>query len=170
MIEGLDEAAEITVLGIGNIVLRDEGFGVRAAEYLRENYFFPDQVRILDGGTLGMELLRFVTGTRRLLILDAIRGDKAPGTVYRLEKDDVAVHFQSKLSAHEVGIQDILTLLTLTGKPVPEVVVLGAEPVDLSAGLELSAELSPLVPDLAARALSELKSWGIEAEPKSKER
>lgn len=170
MIEGLDEAAEITVLGIGNIVLRDEGFGVRAAEYLRENYFFPDQVRILDGGTLGMELLRFVTGTRRLLILDAIRGDKAPGTVYRLEKEDVAAHFQSKLSAHEVGIQDILTLLALTGKPVPEVVVLGAEPVDLSVGLDLSAELSPLVPDLAARALSELKSWGIEAEPKSKER
>ena len=117
-----------------------------------------------------MELLRFVAGTRRLLILDAIRGDKEPGTVYRLEKDDVAVHFQSKLSAHEVGIQDILTLLTLTGKPVPEVVVLGAEPVDLSAGLDLSAELSPLVPDLAARALSELKRWGIEAEPKSKER
>ena len=170
MIEGMDEAAEITVLGIGNIVLRDEGFGVRVAEYLGENYFFPEQVRILDGGTLGMELLRFVAGTRRLLILDAIRGDKAPGTVYRLEKEDVAAHFQSKLSAHEVGIQDILTLLALTGKPVPEVVVLGAEPVDFSAGLELSAELSPLVPNLAARALSELKSWGIEAEPKSKER
>ena len=92
MIEGLNEAAEITVLGIGNIVLRDEGFGVRVAEYLRENYFFPDQVRILDGGTLGMELLRFVAGTRRLLILDAIRGDKAPGTVYRLEKELSLIH------------------------------------------------------------------------------
>ena len=67
--------APVTVLGIGNIILRDEGFGVRAVEYLEEHFRFPHDVRLLDGGTLGPELLHFVTGTQKLLILDAVAGD-----------------------------------------------------------------------------------------------
>lgn len=167
MRDTLEEATEITVLGIGNIVLRDEGFGVRVAEYLAAHYTFPEQVQILDGGTLGMELLRFVGGTKRLLLLDAVRGEKAPGETYRLAGAEVAAHFQDKLSAHEIGIQDILTLLTLTGKPVPEVVVLGAEPVDMSAGMTLSPALSTLVPEMARRAVEELALWGVAAQKKS---
>ena len=120
----------------------------------------------MDGGTLGMELLRFVEGTKRLLLLDAVRGEKAPGETYRLAGAEVAAHFQDKLSAHEIGIQDILTLLTLTGKPVPEVVVLGAEPVDMSAGMELSPALSALVPEMANRAVEELALWGVAAAKK----
>ena len=86
--------APVTVLGIGNIILRDEGFGVRAVEYLEEHYRFSPDVRLLDGGTLGPELLHFLTGTEKLLILDAVSGDGAPGTVYRFENDAVMVHFQ----------------------------------------------------------------------------
>ena len=167
MTEGFGQATEITVLGIGNIVLRDEGFGVRVAEYLMAHYTFPEKVQVLDGGTLGMELLRFIDGTKRLLLLDAVRGDKAPGETYRLAGAEVAAHFQDKLSAHEIGIQDILTLLTLTGKPVPDVVVLGAEPVDLSAGMALSPAISALVPEMAQRAVEELALWGVAAEKKA---
>ena len=167
MRDTLEEATEITVLGIGNIVLRDEGFGVRVAEYLTAHYTFPEQVQFLDGGTLGMELLRCVADTKRLLLLDAVRGEKAPGETYRLAGAEVAVHFQDKLSAHEIGIQDILTLLTLTGKSVPEVVVLGAEPVDMSAGMELSPALSALVPEMARRAVEEMTLWGVAAQKKS---
>lgn len=167
MRDALEAATEITVLGIGNIVLRDEGFGVRVAEYLTAHYTFPDRVQILDGGTLGMELLRFIDGTKRLLLLDAVRGEKAPGETYRLSGAEVKAHFQDKLSAHEIGIQDILTLFTLTGKPVPEVVVLGVEPVDLSAGMTLSAALSPLVPEMAHRAVEELARWGVTATKKA---
>ncbi len=166
MRDGVEEATEITVLGIGNIVLRDEGFGVRVAEYLTAHYTFPAKVQVLDGGTLGMELLRFIDGTKRLLLLDAVRGEKAPGETYRLAGDEVAAHFQDKLSAHEIGIQDILTLLTLTGKPVPEVVVLGAEPVDMAAGMALSPALSALVPEMARRAVEELARWGVAAAKK----
>ena len=169
MTEGWEQATELTVLGIGNIVLRDEGFGVRVAEYLTEHYTFPQDVQVLDGGTLGMELLRFIDGTKRLLLLDAVRGEKAPGETYRLAGDAVAAHFQDKLSAHEIGIQDILTLLSLTGKPVPDVVVLGAEPVDLSAGMELSPALSALVPEMARRAVEELALWGVTVKEKAQE-
>ena len=78
--EQLVPVAPVTVLGIGNIILRDEGFGVRAVEYLEEHYRFSSDVRLLDGGTLGPELLHFLTGTEKLLILDAVSGDGAPAS------------------------------------------------------------------------------------------
>lgn len=156
----------VTVLGIGNIVLQDEGFGVRVAEALEAGYVFPDTVQVLDGGTLGMELLRFVTGTQRLLILDAVKGGGQPGDRYRFADTAVMAHFQDKLSSHEIGIQDVLALLTVTGKGIPEVVVLGAEPFGLGAGTELTAPMAALVPELVQQALAELGRWGVRAEKK----
>ena len=153
--------APVTVLGIGNIILRDEGFGVRAMEYLAEHYNFPQEVRLLDGGTLGPELLHFVTGTEKLLILDAVAGDAAPGTVYRFENDAVMAHFQEKMSSHEIGIQDVLAWLTVTGRPIPNVVVLGMQPYELTAGLSLSAEMAAALPSFAHRAVEELVRFGV---------
>ena len=153
--------APVTVLGIGNIILSDEGFGVRVVEYLEEHFSFPADVRLLDGGTLGPELLHFVTGTEHLLILDAVSGDGAPGTVYRFEADAVMAHFQEKMSSHEIGIQDVLAWLTVTDRPIPNVVVLGVQPYDLSAGISLSPEMAAMLPDFAQRAVQELVRWGV---------
>ena len=153
--------APVTVLGIGNIILRDEGFGVRAMEYLEEHYSFPQEVRLLDGGTLGPELLHFVTGTEKLLILDAVAGDAAPGTVYRFENDAVMAHFQEKMSSHEIGIQDVLAWLTVTDRAIPNVVVLGMQPYEVAAGLTLSSEMAAALPAFAHRAVEELIRWGI---------
>ena len=119
-------AAETTVLGVGNVILRDEGFGVRVAEYLAAHYDFPESVQIVDGGTLGIELTQYVTGTKKLLVIDSINGGQAPGTRFHFHNDDIMAHFQDKISAHEVGIQDVLALLAVTGKKIPEVVVIGA--------------------------------------------
>ena len=157
--DALVDVAPMTVLGIGNIILSDEGFGVRAMEYLAAHYRFSPGVRLLDGGTLGPELLHFVTGTEKLLILDAVAGDGAPGTVYRFENDAVMAHFQEKLSSHEIGIQDVLAWLTVTGKAIPDVVVLGMQPYDLSAGLTLSDAMAAALPSFAARAVEELVRW-----------
>ena len=158
--EELVAVAPVTVLGIGNIILRDEGFGVRAVEYLEEHFGFSPDVRLLDGGTLGPELLHFVTGTEKLLILDAVAGNGAPGTVYRFENDAVMTHFQEKMSSHEIGIQDVLAWLTVTDRPIPNVVVLGMQPYDLSAGLTLSPEMEAALPRFAHRAVAELVRWG----------
>ena len=142
MEESIVPVAPVTVLGIGNIILRDEGFGVRAMEYLEQHWAFSeDEVRLLDGGTLGPELLHFVTGTQHLLILDAVSGDGAPGTAYRFEDDAIMAHFQEKVSSHEIGIQDVLAWLTVTDRAIPNVVVLGMQPYDLSAGLTLSSAM-----------------------------
>ena len=154
--------ADTTVLGIGNVILKDEGFGVRVVEYLDAHYEFPENVQLVDGGTLGIELTQYVTGTKRLLVIDSINGGAEPGTVFRFEDDEVMAHFQDKLSAHEVGIQDVLALLSVTGKKIPHVVVIGAQPYDLGAGVELSLSMKELLPKMAEKALKELKEWGIE--------
>ena len=151
----------VTVLGIGNIILRDEGLGVRAVERLRAEWTFPEEVQLLDGGTLGPELLHFVTGTEKLLVLDAVSGGQPPGTVYRFENDAVMTHFQEKLSAHEIGIQDLLAWLTVTERPIPSVVLLGIEPYEIAAGLTLSAPMAAALPALCARAAEELCRWGV---------
>ena len=158
--------SDMTVLGVGNVILRDEGFGVRVAEYLDAHYDFPENVQIVDGGTLGIELTQFVTGTKKLLVIDSINGHAEPGTRFAIRDDDVLAHFQDKISAHEVGIQDVLALLEVTGHKIPTVTVLGAQPYNLEAGVELSEEMKKLVPEVAEEALAELKTWGVEATAK----
>jgi len=158
--------AEITVLGVGNVILRDEGFGVRVIEYLDRHYTFPDNVQLVDGGTLGIELTQYVTGTKNLLIIDSINGGDVPGKTFRFENDAVMEHFQDKLSAHEVGIQDVLALLAVTDQRIPHVVVIGAQPYDLEAGVELSPGMQALLPVMAENAVKELRAWGVDVQSK----
>ena len=151
--------SEITVLGIGNTILSDEGFGVRVVEYLRDNYDFPENVALLDGGTLGVELTHFIVGTQKLLIIDSIDGGAAPGTTFHLRDAEIFKHFTQKISAHEIGVQDILTTLEITGKKIPVVELIGAQPFSLDAGLELTPPMQELLPVFAEKALEILRRW-----------
>ena len=153
--------AENTVLGVGNIILSDEGFGVRVVEYLEKNLTFPENVSLIDGGTLGVELTHFVTGTKRLLIIDSINGGAKPGTTFHLRGDEIKKHFAQKISAHEVGIQDVLTMLELSGKKIPHVELIGAQPFSLEAGTDLTPEMQKLLPVFADKAVEILRSWGL---------
>lgn len=152
----------ITVLGIGNILLQDEGFGVRVVERLAERYRFPDEVQVLDGGTLGMELVRFLSETKRLLIIDAINGEGPPGTFYRIAGDEVQAYFREKVSMHELGIKDVLAVLGVTGHPVDEVVIMGVQPQSLDIGLELTPIVAEALDKAVIAALTELKRWQVE--------
>lgn len=161
-LEALFAPPPVTILGIGNVILQDEGFGVRAVELLARTYDFPDTVQLIDGGTLGVELLQFVTGTQKLLVIDSINGGADAGTLFRFQDDDVMEHFQDKLSAHEVGIQDVLATLAVTGRRIPEVVVIGAQPYDVGAGVSLTEPMKALLPAILDASLAELARWGIE--------
>ena len=152
---------EITVLGIGNTILSDEGFGVKVVEYLRENYTFPENVNLIDGGTLGVELQHFIIGTQKLLIIDSIDGGAPAGTTFHLHGGEILNHFTQKISAHEIGIQDILTMLEITGKKIPCVELLGAQPYSLDAGINLTPPMQKLLPTFADKALEILKSWKV---------
>lgn len=141
----------VVVLGIGNILLSDEGFGVRVVEYLAEQGGLPENVELVDGGTLGPELLHFVTGAERLIIVDAVKGadGDSPGKIYRLAGEEVNDHFSRRLMAHELGITDLLALMNFTGQAAPEIIVLGAVPYDLSPSLSLTEEMAALLPKMA---------------------
>lgn len=154
---------QVTVLGIGNILLQDEGFGVRVVEELHRRYCFPNDVQVLDGGTLGMELLRFVAGTSKLLVIDAIGGGQAPGTFYRFTGDEVNTYFQDKVSMHELGIKDVLMALELLDKRIDEVVIIGVEPQTLELGLELTATVAGKVDETVAAVIDQLELWQVTA-------
>lgn len=153
---------QITVMGIGNILLQDEGFGVRVVEELHRRYHFPETVQVLDGGTLGMDLLRFISGSEKLLVVDAIAGDGPPGSFYRLAGEEVRVYFSEKVSLHELGIRDVLAALELLDQPVAEVVVLGVEPAVLDLGLELTPVVASAVDKTVAAVIAQLTEWRVE--------
>ncbi|MCH5277201.1 MAG: HyaD/HybD family hydrogenase maturation endopeptidase [Desulfovibrionaceae bacterium] len=157
---------KVLVLGVGNILFTDEGTGVRALELARERYVFPDNVTLLDGGTLGMGLMDALLSCDVVFVLDAVLGGGEPGSIYRLSGDDLRKSVSFRDSMHQTDLVDTLIYCDLMGHR-PEAVVLGMEPVDYQTmGMELSplaAERLPLVVDLL---ISELKARGVEARPR----
>ena len=140
------------VLGLGNILLRDEGVGVRVVEALAERYTLPAEVEVVDGGTAGMDLLNTLAGCDHLLICDAVRTGGSPGSVVKLAGDQVPALFQTRCSPHQLGLADLLATLTLTGEAPAVVTLIGIIPADLRLGLELSDEAA----EAAGRAVEEL--------------
>jgi hydrogenase maturation protease len=149
------------VLGLGNILLCDDGLGVRVVERLQRLYQFPEEVRVLDGGTLGLALLPHVEDAERLLIVDALEQDAAPGTLARLEGDEVPAILSVKLSPHQVGVSDLLAAARLCDRCPAEMVLWGAQPEVIEVGLDLSPAVARQVDVLVDRALAELQGWGI---------
>lgn len=156
---------QITILGIGNMLMQDEGFGVRVIEKLGECYQFPDFVQILDGGTLGMELMTFLNNTQKLIIVDAVTADKPPGSLHEFEGEEVKLYFKQKISLHELGVRDILTTLEVLERPIEEVKIIGIEPSVVEVGLELTDIVKPGVEKAVKMILDTLKNWQVEVKP-----
>lgn len=156
--------AETLVLGLGNILLSDEGVGVRAVERLLERYEFPEGegVRVMDGGTLGLDLLPYVEDATRLLVLDAVQARKPPGTLVRLTGNEVPIFLDaSMVSPHQEGLHDLLAVAALKGYLPDEVVFWGVQIGDLAVGLALSDAVAAQVDALVEKALEELARWDI---------
>ena len=153
---------KITVLGVGNILLQDEGVGVRVIEEMTRRYSFPENVEVLDGGTLGMELMRFLLGTDKLIIVDAIDGNLSPGEIYQFEKDAVKIYFREKVSVHDLGIQDVLASLDVLEKPLKELVVFGVQPAVIDVGLDLTPIVAQSVEPVITKVLALLAAWKVE--------
>lgn len=156
------EKPAITVLGVGNILLTDEGFGATIVTELSQEYDFSYNVQFLDGGTMGMELLHYIGDAEYILLVDAVDGGEAPGTVYEFKHEDLERYFSDYVSVHEVGIQDILRIRAMQDNPFKEAIVIGAEPESLDIGMELSPTLRAVVPEVKERILKQLQLWGVE--------
>ena len=153
------------VLGLGNVLLRDEGIGVWVAETLRRQFEFPATVTVVEGGTLGLDLLPCLDGVERLLVIDAVKLGRESGAIVRLEGDEVPAALNVKISPHQVGVQDLLAAARLTGRGPPHVVLWGMEPERLDPGTSFSPRVAEALPRLRAEVLEELRRWGVPGRP-----
>jgi hydrogenase maturation protease len=157
------------VLGLGNILLSDDGVGVRVAERLIERYHFPPEVQVMDGGTLGLDLLGYVEDSDRLVVVDALDVGARPGTLARLVDGEVPAFLAPKISPHQMGLADLLAASRLSGRFPDELVLWGVQPESLDVGLELSPAIAAQVGTLVERVLAELKRWGVAPSRKANE-
>jgi hydrogenase maturation protease len=152
-------------LGIGNLIMSDDGAGIHVIRHLGEHYRFPPEVTLLDGGTLGLDLLPKLEGVDRLLIIDAIETGDPPGTLARMSGDEIPVVMETKLSPHQMGLKDLLAVAMLQGYSPPEMVLVGIQPENIDLGLELSQKVSARFDELVQMVIRELGNWDIKLEP-----
>ena len=159
----MDDRREVLVLGIGNMLWADEGFGVRAVEALNAAFAFPaPAVQLLDGGTLGLNLLEFVEGSRRVLVFDAVDFGLPPGTLKVLRDDDVPRWGARKMSPHQNGFNDVLALAQLHGRTPDTVVAIGVQPATLEDfGGSLTEPVRARLPEAVGLAAFQLADWGF---------
>jgi len=154
----------VLVLGLGNILLSDEGVGVKAVEELQNRFDCSDAVEIVDGGTMGLELLPYFEERSHILIVDAVKSGHEPGTITRIE--DPPAFLQEKTSPHQIGLPDVLRIAAITDRLPRNVVLLGIEPKQLSTGLDLSADVALNLNRLVEMVVAELDKIGITVQSK----
>jgi hydrogenase maturation protease len=153
------------VLGVGNILLTDEGVGVRVVEAFQRRYVASRDVDVLDGGTAGMDLLDALSGRSHVVIVDAVRTGAAPGTIVRLAGPDVPALFNNRISPHQLGIPDVLAILKLVDEEPRHIALIGIEPADLDLGLELSGAIAAKIDALVELVAAELRGHGFTVKP-----
>jgi len=158
---------QILVLGVGNILYRDEGVGVRAVEALEERYSFSDNVTLLDGGTLGSRLIGPMMEADHVIVLDAVLGGAAPGSLYRLEGQDLRKSMAFMDSMHQANLLDTLAHCELMGKR-PAAVIVGIEPEDFQTmDIDISTTLATRLGDMLVMAIDEIQRAGGIATPRA---
>jgi len=161
--DGDPGAYDTLILGIGNILWADEGFGIRAIEALHAQYVFPDDVRLMDGGTQGIFLLPWVRNARRLIILDAVDYGLPPATLKLIRDADVPRFMGAKkMSMHQTGFQEVLSSAQLTDDLPESLVLIGVQPELLDDyGGSLRDSVKRQIPAALALARDVLDEWGI---------
>ncbi len=155
-----DPSHTTLVIGVGNRILSDEGVGVHVIERLFAAYKIPEEVLILDGGTLGLDLLYYLKGVENLLLIDAVELRKDPGSLVRMVNDEVPAFLSLKMSPHQVGIPDMLAVAKLKDLYPNNVILWGVQPDSLELGLDLSATIEAKMPLLIDEVIKQLAAWG----------
>lgn len=152
---------DILILGVGNILYRDEAIGVKTLLALQESYEFPENVSLLDGGTLGLGLMNTLMECDVVIIIDAVKNGHEPGTLYRLEGDDLRKSMSFSDSMHQTDLVDTLIFCDLAGNR-PDCIVLGMEPLDYeSLDIEMSPVMVKNMPRLMDEVLKELTKLNV---------
>jgi hydrogenase maturation protease len=139
--------ATVLVLGVGNLLLTDEGIGVHVADFLEKEGGFPSSVRVVEGGTDGFSLFSVISEADHMVVVDCVKAGGEPGAVYRFTLDDIS-RFPDiyKTSAHQISLEEVLTLMPLVTKAPRSVVIIGVEPESLEMGMSLSPTVAAKFP------------------------
>lgn len=149
------------VLGLGNLLYQDEGFGIHAINAMQETFLLPEDVELVDGGVLGMNLLPLVEECSHLLVIDVVDGGQTPGTVIELSGETIPRFASTKLSEHQVGFQEVLGLASFRGSLPPSLHLIGVQPQAMGSGIHLSQVVASAMPEVTRRAWDKLKSWNL---------
>jgi hydrogenase maturation protease len=155
------------VMGLGNPLMGDDGLGLAALERMQELWEAPPEVRLMDGGTWGMNLLPAIEDAGSVLLLDAIDTGITPGSAVTLEHDRLPRYLGTKVSPHQVDLRDVLGLAELRGTLPTRTVALGLQPGRVELGMGLSPEVAAGVDGLVAAAVQLLQAWGHRCRPKT---
>ncbi len=151
------EDKTILVLGVGNLLLKDEGVGVHVARRLQDMEL-PSHVEVLDGATAGLDLLDYIEGRNKLVIVDTVKAGRPPGTIYRMTIEDIENEPKTLISLHDIDVPHLLNVADMLGIEKPaDIVVIGIEPKDMeSASLELSPEIEAQIPNVIKLVMKEI--------------
>ena len=145
---------QVAIVGIGNLLLKDEGVGIHVAHALQK-VALPPGAEVIDGGT-SPELLPYIETAGKLIIIDAMETGDEPGSVYRLRLDDLGTETAGLASVHEINLISVLETMRLMGKVIPETVIIGVQPREIGWGTELSPELEGKIPEIVRIVLREI--------------
>lgn len=157
---------ELIVLGLGNVLCGDDGVGVEVIWRLRRDFELPPEVRLLDGGTLGLALMSEIAGASAVLLVDAIRDEGEPGTLVRLDGEEVAPAARHRLSVHQIGVTDLLDGLRLIDAYPASMTLLGVVPAGIELGIGFSPAVEAALPRLVAAVAAEIAARGFAVAPR----
>ncbi len=155
------------VLGLGNLIFQDEGFGIHLLRVLQSQFGgnARSDLEFLDGGVLGLDLLPLIEESTHLLVLDVVNADRPPGTVVELSGDEIPLFAGVKLSEHQLTFQEVLGLAHVRQRLPQHLHLIGVQPQTLGVGTELTPVVAKSLPEAAKRAVRVLVSWGLLADP-----
>ena len=156
-----NEQTRIVVLGLGNMLMADDGVGLSALARLEEEWFVPRHVSLVDGGTWGMNLLPVIEDADRLLIFDAIDRGEAPGTIIRLEGSEIPRFLSQKVSPHQIDLREVLALAELRGTLPRTMIALGVQPARVEMSTTLSPPVQANLDQLVRLGASTLQAWDV---------
>lgn len=156
----MSDGAATLVIGLGNPLMGDDGFGLAVLAELSDRWRMPEDVELVDGGTWGIRLLPLLDGAGRVLFLDAVDRGAEPGTPFVLQGDELPRALCLKLSPHQIDLREVLALASLRGSTPTDLVAVGAQPADVEMRHGLSPALERRVRDVAGLAVQTLAAWG----------
>ena len=154
----MNNRQRVAVVGVGNVLLKDEGIGVHVARALRETVGTErTDIDIIDGGT-SPDVVLLLEGVRKLILVDAVKEGGRPGSIYRFHPDDIVSEEKYIISVHQIGLLDSLRMLEYSGFKPDSIVIIGVEPKEIDWGLELSTELNEKLPQIVKVVMAEVDS------------